>query len=246
MDSRPAPAPYRFSLKEWLIVAGILVIIGAIAVPGLLSSSRASSERHASTTLKTFSTAEADFRANDRDWNHVNDFWTADVKGLYTMTSAQKPGAAGDATDPPVRLIELPAAAADADGSFFPAGGENMPLRAFATPAACEGYWYAALTLDRGVEGIESTYRRDTGGTPTMGSCHNERKFGFVAFADSPWKGKFNFIVNENNTIFRFATTGNVRSGTSLPPGLNGFPAKYQSWPSDEDLMQPRRLHGPD
>jgi hypothetical protein len=26
--------------------------------------------------LKMFSTAEADFRANDRDWNHINDFWT--------------------------------------------------------------------------------------------------------------------------------------------------------------------------
>ena len=33
--------------------------------------------------------AEVDFRGNDRDWNHVNDFWTSNVAGLYTMTSAQ-------------------------------------------------------------------------------------------------------------------------------------------------------------
>jgi len=31
--------------------------------------------------------AEADFRANDRDWTHVNDFWCG-VSGLYTMTSS--------------------------------------------------------------------------------------------------------------------------------------------------------------
>ena len=39
-------------------------------------------------SLRTQTVAEADFRANDRDWDHVNDFWTVDVKGLYTMTGA--------------------------------------------------------------------------------------------------------------------------------------------------------------
>src|SRR5215470_5957140 len=115
-----------FTLIELMIVIAIIAIIAAIAIPGLLSSQRASNERNASTTLKTLTSAEADFRANDRDWNHVNDFWTADVKGLYTMTSAGARGAAGDAADPPIRLIELIAAAADADGTYYAAGGENM------------------------------------------------------------------------------------------------------------------------
>ena len=128
MDSRPASAPSRFSLREWIVVGVILLVLAALAVPGYLSSARASNERGASTTLKTFSTAEADFRANDKDWNHVNDFWTADVKGLYTMTSAEKPGAPGDAVDPAIKLLALKAAATDSDESFFPAGGENMPL----------------------------------------------------------------------------------------------------------------------
>jgi hypothetical protein len=35
--------------------------------------------------------AESDFRANDRDWNHVNDFWTTSMKDLYTMTSVPDP-----------------------------------------------------------------------------------------------------------------------------------------------------------
>jgi len=38
--------------------------------------------------MRSLSSAEADFRANDRDWNHVNDFWTGNVQQLYDMTSA--------------------------------------------------------------------------------------------------------------------------------------------------------------
>src|SRR6516165_7868464 len=81
-----------FTLIELMIVIAIIAIIAAIAIPGLLSSQRASNERNASTSLKTITAAQADFRANDRDGNHVNDFWTADVKGLYTMTSAAVTG----------------------------------------------------------------------------------------------------------------------------------------------------------
>jgi len=96
------PADRRRGLRliEWLIILGIILAICAIAIPGLLSSQRASNERNASTSLKTLSSAEADFRANDRDWNHVNDFWTGDVKGLYTMTSAAEKGAGTSPKDP--------------------------------------------------------------------------------------------------------------------------------------------------
>src|SRR5436190_13328249 len=90
-----------FTLIELMIVIAIIAIIAAIAIPGLLSSQRASNERNASTSLKTLSSAEADFRANDRDWNHVNDFWTANVAGLYTMTSSAVTGATANSTTYP-------------------------------------------------------------------------------------------------------------------------------------------------
>src|SRR6516162_9564110 len=97
-----------FTLIELMIVIAIIAVIAAIAIPGLLASQRASNERNASTSLKTLTSAEADFRANDRDANHVNDFWTANVSGLYTMTSAAIPGgSANSTTDPPLKLIEL-------------------------------------------------------------------------------------------------------------------------------------------
>jgi hypothetical protein len=46
------------------------------------------SERCASDSLQTLTVAEAEFRANDRDWCTVNDFWSTDVSGLYPIAPA--------------------------------------------------------------------------------------------------------------------------------------------------------------
>jgi prepilin-type N-terminal cleavage/methylation domain-containing protein len=225
-----------FTLIELMIVIAIIAIIAAIAIPGLLSSQRASNERNASTSLKTLTSAEADFRANDRDWNHVNDFWTGDVKGLYTMTSAAVSGNSNSTTDPVIKLIELSVASADADGSVVSAGGECAALTTFAVSSAKAGYWYQALITDQGYAGTaEMTYKLDTVGTPTMGSCHNTSKFGFLAFPDSQSAGKYVFIVNENNTIFRSATSGVVKTGTANPPGIFTT-GSYADFPSDVNL----------
>jgi type IV pilus assembly protein PilA len=225
-----------FTLIELMIVIAIIAIIAAIAIPGLLSSQRASNERSASTSLKTLSTAEADFRANDRDWNHVNDFWTGNVAGLYTMTSAAVTGNnANTTTDPAIKLIELSVASAEADGATPSAGTENAALSTFAVSAAKAGYWYMSLIQDNTLAGApEGVYRQDTGGTPAMGLVHNTSKFGFITFPDSMAAGKFVFIVNENNTIFRSATSGFTRP-TGSPPGTS-IGASYQGWPDDTSL----------
>ena len=226
-----------FTLIELMIVIAIIAIIAAIAIPGLLSSQRASNERNASTSLKTLTSAEADFRANDRDWNHVNDFWTANVSGLYTMTSAAVTGnSANSTTDQSIKLIELSVASADTDSTTNSAGGENVALGNFAVSSAKAGYWYQALISDNTISGTtETTYRVDTGGTPNMGTVHNTSKYGFVTYPDSQSAGKYVFIVNENNTIFRSATSGAVRTGTANPPGLITT-AAYADWPNDATL----------
>jgi len=226
------------SLVEVLVILGVIIIVALIAIPGLFTTRRGHSERNASTSLKTLSNAEADFRANDRDWNHVNDFWTANVSGLYTMTSAAVKGAEANSTaDPSIKLIELSVASADADGSYIPAGGENVPLSSFAVPSAKAGYWYAALTADLSVgKGPEGLYMQDTKGNPLMGPVHHETRFGFVAFPDSPSAGKYAWIVNENNTIFRSAVTAPVKQGTATPPGIRNVASVYLNWPDDNGL----------
>ena len=225
-----------FTLIELMIVIAIIAIIAAIAIPGLLSSQRASNERNASTSLKTLATAETDFRSNDRDGNHVNDFWTANVAGLYTLTNSALPGnTPNDTGDPSIKLIELSIASADADSVTPLAGGENIDLTNFAVFSAKAGYWYTALLTDNQVSGTtEATYRQDTGGAPTMGSVHNYWKFGFLAFPDSQSAGKVVFVIDENNTIFRSATSGAVKTNLTNPPGTLAAP--YDSYPNGADL----------
>ena len=223
-----------FTLIELMIVIAIIAVIAAIAIPGLLSSQRASNERNASTTLKTLTSAEADFRANDRDGNKVADFWTGDVKGLYTMTSAAVLGNSNSTTDPAIKLIELSIATADADGTFLPAGGENGNLSSFGLPSTKAGYWYHALVSDAGSVGAEATYQQDTAGTPAMGLVHNVWRFGFTCWPETRSAGKYVYVIDENNTIFRSATTSTIAPTNSNPPGVAAAP--YNQYPSAANL----------
>lgn len=217
------------TLTELIVVCVVVLLIATFAIPGLISSRRASNERNASASLKTLSSAQADFRANDRDGNGVNDFWTADVKSLYTMTSPKGPS---------VKLIDLGVAAADADPAFFPAGGLNVPIRAFAVPQARAGFWYAALTTDLSFKDPkEAAYRADTLGNPSMGAVHNPSKFGFVTFPDIASVGRHVFRVNENNTIFR-ETIRSQRPWSGSFPGLKSIPPHWLHWPDDDNLKK--------
>ena len=83
--------------------------------------------RNASSTLKTITSAQADFRANDRDWNHVNDYWRSDIAGLYTVEVG------GYA----VKLIELSVAAAD--------DRPVTDLAKYSVKSPKAGFWYRAL-----------------------------------------------------------------------------------------------------
>jgi hypothetical protein len=239
MEPFSGAPPRSGGWKGCAVAVLVLIVATVVFIPGLLSSGRASNEMNARASIRTIVSAELDFRANDRDGNRVNDFWTGDVKGLYTMTSADEPGTLIDDTtdDPPLGLIELSIACADADGTLIPAGGENHPFDTISRPSDKSGYWYAVLSRDRSVSNpAESSYKTDTGGTPPMGKCHHLSKFGFVAFPDSVASGKYAFIVNESNACYRSALTSAVRTGTSVPPGMKGFTSPYRDWPDARTL----------
>ncbi len=170
---------------DLLVFLAVGVVLSALCVPMLSSSRRASNERHASTSLKTLTSAEADFRANDRDENRVNDFWTGDVSGLYYV----KPQGGG----PEIRLIEEPLANADPRPLF--------PLQKGSVPWV--GYRYHALDRDDSVKGPEGVYRQDTDKSGRR--VHHESRFGFSAFPEALGSGGYIFTVNENNTIIRDA-----------------------------------------
>lgn len=140
----------------------------------LLPSQRPSNERNASTALKTLTSAQADFRANDRDGDGVNQFWRADVAGLYTV--APRGGL-------PIQLIAPATAMAD-----------DRPRVAlpWAVQKPISGYWIRAIRhADENPKALDPN------------------RFAFVAYPARLSSGKYMFIIDENNSIFRCPVEGN-------------------------------------
>jgi hypothetical protein len=170
-----------------------------------------SNERTASVTLKTLATAEADFRANDRDANHENDFWVADVSGLYRLF------ANGDM----LKLIEMSVALADArptiplDSTGALPSDAKTKLQFLGKAATKAGYQFAAIEKYE-EDGAIQKYDEGKGRNPS--------RFGFCAYpAAYPANGKMTFVITENNTVFRKDTGGKRVEQWSSNPQKDGW-----------------------
>lgn len=167
-------------------LALFLVLLGAggaaihISLPQHRRERRWSNERSAAAALKTIAMAEADYRANDRDGNGINDFWTGDVAELGRMG-----------------LIERGVAEAD-----------TLPLGSLgSTSIPFNGYHFTALQLDNSLVPPES-YRQDT--DKTSRKVHHFSRFGFVAYPAEPGvTGNFIYIINQDNSVLRCPAAGN-------------------------------------
>ncbi len=177
------PAPSTFPLVK---VLGVVGLGGALLLgfwirlrPEIadeiddfftLTHHHGSTERNASTCLKTITSAQADFRANDRDGDGVNQFWRGDIAGLYVLRPRKDP------QGPAIKLIELSVASAD--------DRPVTDISPYAVRSAKAGYWFRAL-LHEGE------------------AAPSPDRFAACAFPDSPAAGKWTFIVDEENTIYR-------------------------------------------
>jgi len=227
-----------FTLIELMIVIAIIAIIAAIAIPGLLQSQRASNERNASASLKTMATAEADFRSNDRDGNHVNDYWTRDVTGLFTAFPPASTTASA------IKLVDRSIATADAiNYAPIAAGAANPgtdPISLYGAPSPKAGYWYFHLwwSMDPAVSGPYGVSTDASGLT-----IHNNSMFGFGAYPDTYSSGRQLFMINEGNTMFKRQCIATLRPGVGNPPGwplttgvANGGVVTPYNWPTDANL----------
>ena len=132
-------------------------------------------ERPSSSGLKTLTSAQADFRANDRGGDGVKQFWRGDVAGLYAIVPK------GSST--PIKLIELSLAAAD--------DRPVTDLSRYASWSPKRGYRFRAIRhADEDPKSLDPN------------------RFAFCAYPVSPSVGKYVFIVDENNTIFRSVADG--------------------------------------
>ncbi len=221
---------WRFPISKFLGCFGLFVVILAIALPGLLTSGRMSNERYAAASLKTLSTAEADFRANDRDGNGVSDFWTGDVAGLYCIAGGPAQTEAGQ----PIKLIELSLAGADSDPLVAPGVPYGTFISQYTQPMPRGGSWFWALRADAS-ESPPLPYRQDTLGRPSAGRFYNTSHFGFLCYPDHPDSGKYVMILNEGNTVYRRSSTSLVRPSSGTPPGPLRQPL-FTDWPGEAVL----------
>jgi hypothetical protein len=118
--ARPEPGP---SLRRLLLAGCILACLAGVGITVWEKARRSSQERQFNVELKQIATAQADVRANDRDQNGVHDYWTADIRGLYTVCG---------------RLIESGIAVADLDPSPHSRSLDS-------SPQPFVGCWYLAL-----------------------------------------------------------------------------------------------------
>lgn len=174
------------------VVLGILSGLGALLGPFLLRSAcRGGNSRNARSTLMTLASAQADFRAHDRDGDGRRDYWRDDVSGLYALV---RPGEVEM-----IGLIEISAAGADLRPMPGRDPGTTGPClidqSLYVVQAPKAGYWFAALAFE------------------DEGEARDPKRFAFCAFPDSLPAGKKIYAVTQEGVVW----TRPARWGRDVP-----------------------------
>jgi len=197
-----------FTLIELMIVIAIIATLAAIAIPALLASQRTSNERNASASLKTITTAEADFRVNDKDGNRINDFWTSDVFALYGLipitAGATTIAADSSSTAGIVKLIEPSVAGADAAPNLGAYGNITVASSIIVGSPKAGFIYRTFVNEDSG--GGASTLLNDTDGASSLyGSVHDRVRYAVMAAPLTLSDGRLLFIVNADNALWKYS-----------------------------------------
>jgi prepilin-type processing-associated H-X9-DG protein len=221
-----------FDVAGVLRVGALLLVLVASVVPLLVvaqaESKTRSNAQKAAGTLRTLVTQENMWHKQDVDGNGVNDYWVADVAGMYRVIR-QPAGTEA-------KMIDIAVARSDwsPDGSGDGGGGE-FPLLAIAYAAGTQVPGLAAMAHTAPVPNsgyYVAAFRNDAAGRPYAcdmdgaGQAYeNTRKLAFMAFPDTyEGTGKNAYIVDATGVIWRIdAATGNYSLANgpvnaALPP----------------------------
>lgn len=202
-----------------LLVFGIVVVLAllaVLAVPFILERHHEGGEPRYLGTLRTLATAEADFKTNDRDGNGVEDFWVADVSGLYRIHSK---GVPIKLIDPRQALADRrPSRPTDFTGEMtFAAGAKPVVFSALQeTPEAFAGYHFVMLESYEEKPGVWVKY--------DGGSGRNPKRFGLCAVpALYTEKSRYTFIHSEETITWKKDTSGLIPEGFPHDPEKEGW-----------------------
>ncbi len=170
-----------FTLIELMIVIAIIAIIAAVAIPSILIATRTANENNASSSLKQMCSCETLFKSSDTDANSINDYYTADVRGLFYLSSTTP-------STSEIKMLEI--AMVLADGNPDP-GAEYTNSTVPGSPKA--GYWFQ----------VHTGYESPSGTANAYGRRHLDR-YAYCAYPNSyPSSGRLVYWVSEGGTMFK-------------------------------------------
>jgi hypothetical protein len=171
------------------IMLGIFNILLGIVIPSILRARCAADETHPGAAMLGFYAHQEVFRRTDADGNGAQDYWTADVAGLYALE---------DANGQMLKFLDFSMAKADVK-PLREAYSWQPPEKA--QPKA--GYFWRVI--ERDAEG--KPYRQDNDGDGK--SCTNPSKYAVCAFpAEYNKDGIRTFITNESKLVYYKDTGG--------------------------------------
>jgi hypothetical protein len=184
----------RFSTSSniWLIGGILLVALVPIGTVGWVKwreRMRNQNERAAFFALVTVDQSELYFRADDKDRNGIQDYWTGDVAGLHSIQVDGQP------------IAILPRRLAEADAAPL------TPL--VPNPIPYQGYYLMALDPEEHKDPAEPSPKdRDS----KSRELHNMKRYCFCAFPVGPETGDRVWIIVEGGKMFR------SKEGVVVPP----------------------------
>lgn len=218
-----------FTFIELLIVLGIVILLGGIALTSLSSARLASNEAQAVAALRTVAVTETAWRQNDGDGNGQADFWTGDWSGFHRV--AKKDGS-------PWSLISADLARADGAPANATPPGSPLSIHASLVSGAAvshAGYFFRAMTSD-----YSDPAQPYQAGGPT-----HPTRFGFTAWPAAPESsGHFVFILLESGAIWARdlegpGPGGPAPAGATLLPNSAGGQLSWPGTPGSTVLNVP-------
>lgn len=220
MTKRPTESAPGFSLIELMIVVAVIAIIASIAIPSVLRSRVAANEIAAVGTLRTANSDEAIWRQNDTDRNTINDYWTADVSGLYRTESLPAGSGLG------VALIDVAVAQSDSNRLNAGAAAAGAPIPGAGVAAASviplprlaskSGYFYRMMSQDA----YGAAYALDPDGNGQ--SWTNPAQFAIQAYPEVYNSTGLNTLIIDSAGIVYGRDFGNASpTNADAWPGAN-------------------------